>query len=135
MESAVCVRAAAVVSNADYGAGWSIMLASLVGGGQRRAWGGEAVEQLALLPLFLVVALASLVWPVFLLRRGLRQGKALPAPKYRHLMTYYDNRFAQDMGLLFCLVNTRMRHEVATLAIEPSSSSRKRSTTRTSKTC
>ena len=34
------------------------------------------------------------VWPAFLLRRGLRQGKALPAPKYRHLMTYYDNRFA-----------------------------------------
>ena len=27
-------------------------------------------------------------------------------------MTYYDNRFAQDMGLLFCLANTRMRHEV-----------------------
>ena len=25
---------------------------------------------------------------------------------------YYDNRFAQDMGLLFCLANTRMRHEV-----------------------
>jgi hypothetical protein len=61
MESAVCVRAAAVVSNADYGAGWSIMPASLVGGGQRRARGGEAVEQLTLLPLFLVVALASLV--------------------------------------------------------------------------
>ena len=28
-------------------------------------------------------------------------------------MTYYDNRFAQDMGLLFCLANTRMRHEAA----------------------
>ena len=27
-------------------------------------------------------------------------------------MTYYDSRFAQDMGLLFCLANTRMRHEV-----------------------
>ena len=27
-------------------------------------------------------------------------------------MTYYDNRFAQDMGLLFCLPNTRMRHKV-----------------------
>jgi len=27
-------------------------------------------------------------------------------------MTYYDNRFAQDMGLLFCLANTWMRHEV-----------------------
>jgi len=27
-------------------------------------------------------------------------------------MTYYDNRFTQDMGLLFCLANTRMRHEV-----------------------
>ena len=38
--------------------------------------------------------------------------KALPAPKYRHLMTYYDHRFAQDMGLLFCLANTRMRREV-----------------------
>ena len=50
-----------MVSNADYGAGWSIMPASLVGGGQRRARGGEAVEQLTLLPLFLVVALASLV--------------------------------------------------------------------------
>ena len=37
----------------------------------------------------------------------------MPAPKYRHLMTYYDNRFAQeDMGLLFCLANTRIRHEV-----------------------
>ena len=37
----------------------------------------------------------------------------VPAPKYRHLMTYYDNRFAQeDMGLLFCLANTRIRHEV-----------------------
>jgi len=57
-------------------------------------------------------ALYGAFWPVFLLRRGLRQGKALPAPKYRHLMTYYDNRFAQDMGLLFCLANTRMRHEV-----------------------
>ena len=34
------------------------------------------------------------------------------APKYRHLMTYYDNCFAQDMGLLFCLANKRMRHEV-----------------------
>ena len=50
-------------------------------------------------------------WPVFLLRRGLRQGKALPAPN-RHLMTYYDNRFTQDMGLLFWLANTRMRYEV-----------------------
>jgi len=57
-------------------------------------------------------ALYGAFWPVFLLRRGLRQGKALPAPKYRHLMTYYDNRFAQDMGLLFCLANTRIRHEV-----------------------
>ena len=57
-------------------------------------------------------ALYDEFWPVFLLRRGLRQGKALPAPKYRHLMTYYDNRFAQDMGLLFCLANTAMRHEV-----------------------
>ena len=47
-------------------------------------------------------ALYDAFWPVFLLLRGLRQGKALPAPKYRHLMTYYDNRFAQDMGLLFC---------------------------------
>ena len=28
-------------------------------------------------------------------------------------MTYYDNRFAQDMGLLFCLANRRMRHEVS----------------------
>jgi len=27
-------------------------------------------------------------------------------------MTYYDNRFAQDMGLLFCLANTRIRHEL-----------------------
>ena len=27
-------------------------------------------------------------------------------------MTYYDNCFAQDMGLLFCLANTRIRHEV-----------------------
>ena len=35
-----------------------------------------------------------------------------PAPKYRHLMAYYYNRFAQDMGLLFCLANTRMLHEV-----------------------
>jgi len=57
-------------------------------------------------------ALYDTLWPVFLLRRGLRQGKALPAPKYRHLMTYHDNRFAQDMGLLFCLANTRMWHEV-----------------------
>ena len=58
-------------------------------------------------------ALYDAFWPVFLFRRGLRQGEALPAPKYRHLMTYYDNRFAQDMGLLFCLANTRkMRHEV-----------------------
>jgi len=57
-------------------------------------------------------ALYDAFWPVSLLRRGLRQGKALPAPKYRHLRTYYDNRFAQDMGLLFCLANTRMRHEV-----------------------
>ena len=48
-------------------------------------------------------ALYDAFWPVFLLRRGLRQGKALPAPKYHHLMTYYENRFAQDMGLLFCL--------------------------------
>ena len=51
-------------------------------------------------------------WPVSLLRRGLCQGTALPAHKYRHLITYYDNRFAQDMGLLFCLANTRIRHEV-----------------------
>ena len=27
-------------------------------------------------------------------------------------MTYNDNRFAQDMGLHFCLANTRMWHEV-----------------------
>jgi len=57
-------------------------------------------------------ALYDASWPVFLLRRGLRHGKAPPAPKYRHLMTYYDNRFAQDVGLLFCPANTRMRHEV-----------------------
>jgi len=57
-------------------------------------------------------ALYDALWPVFLRRRGLRHGKTLPAPKYRHLMTYYDNHFAQDMGLLFCLTNTRMRHEV-----------------------
>ena len=61
-------------------------------------------------------ALYDVFWPVFLLRRGLRQGKALPAPKYRHLMTYCDNRFAQVMGLLFCLANTRMRHEVSPAA-------------------
>jgi len=61
---------------------------------------------------FLSAALYGAFWPVFLRRRGLRQGKALPAPKYRHLMTYYDNRFAQDMGMLFCLANTRMRREV-----------------------
>ena len=54
-------------------------------------------------------ALYDALWPVFLRRRGLRHGKTLPAPKYRHLMTYYDNRFAQEMGLLFCLANTRMR--------------------------
>ena len=47
-----------------------------------------------------LAALYDSFWPVFLLRRGLRHGKALPA-------TYYDNRFAQDMGLLFCLANTR----------------------------
>ena len=46
-----------------------------------------------------LAALHDTFWPVFLLRRGLRQGKDFPAPKYRHLMTYYDNRFAQDMGL------------------------------------
>jgi len=57
-------------------------------------------------------ALYGAFWPVFLLRRGLRLGKALPAPKYRHLMTYHNNRFAQDMGLLFCLANTRVRYEV-----------------------
>jgi len=39
-------------------------------------------------------------WPLFLLRRGLRQDKAMPEPKHRHLMTYYDSRFAKDMGLL-----------------------------------
>ena len=68
-------------------------------------------------------ALYGAFWPVFLPRRGLRQGKALPAPKYRHLMTYYDNRFAQDMGLLFCRANTRMRHEVnqaASAKVHPS---------------
>ena len=27
-------------------------------------------------------------------------------------MNYYDNRFAQDMGLLFCLAKTEIRHEV-----------------------
>ena len=27
-------------------------------------------------------------------------------------MTYYDIRFAQEMSLLFCLANTRMRHDV-----------------------
>ena len=27
-------------------------------------------------------------------------------------MTYYDNRFALDMGLLFCLANKRIRHEL-----------------------
>ena len=32
-------------------------------------------------------ALYGAFWPVLLLRRGLRQGRALPAPKYRHLMT------------------------------------------------
>ena len=61
-------------------------------------------------------ALYDAFWPVFLLRRVLRQGKALPAPKFRNLMTYYDNRFAQDTGLLFCLANTWMRHEVSQAA-------------------
>jgi len=62
--------------------------------------------------LVLSATLYDASWPVFLLRSGLRKGKVLPAPKYRHLMTYYDNRFAQDMGLLFCLASTRIRHEV-----------------------
>jgi len=28
------------------------------------------------------------------------------------MFSNYDNRFAQDIGLLFCLANTRIRHEV-----------------------
>ena len=31
---------------------------------------------------------------------------------WRYLRFGFDNRFEKDMGLLFCLANTRMRHEV-----------------------
>lgn len=59
-----------------------------------------------------VQTLYEAFWPLFLLRRGFRYGKALPDPKYRHLFLYYDNRFAHSMPLLFCLANSRMRHAV-----------------------
>ena len=51
-------------------------------------------------------------WPLFVLRRGLVEGRAVRASKVRHLMLYYDNRFAQDPALLFHLADVQMRHAV-----------------------
>jgi len=57
-------------------------------------------------------ALYDSFWPLFILRRGLDPKKPLSDDRMRLLMTYYDNRFAQNMPLLFNLANIKMRHDV-----------------------
>ena len=43
---------------------------------------------------------------------GLVEGKPLTREMYRHLMTFYDGRFAQDLSLVFNMADTITRHAV-----------------------
>ena len=51
-------------------------------------------------------------WSLLPLRRGFVKGKSIPDAKWRQVMLYYDNRFAQDISLLFHAANMVMRHAV-----------------------
>ena len=51
-------------------------------------------------------------WPLFVLGRGLPLTRTLNKEDYRHLMRYYDLRFARDLFLVLHLANVIMRHEV-----------------------
>ena len=51
-------------------------------------------------------------WPLFVLGRGLPLTRTLNKEDYRHLMCYYDLRFARDLFLVLHLANVIMRHEV-----------------------
>jgi hypothetical protein len=57
-------------------------------------------------------SLYAAFWSLLILGRGLARDQALPGQKYRHMMTYYDNRMADCLPLLFTLANMKLRHAV-----------------------
>jgi hypothetical protein len=60
------------------------------------------------------MALYQTWWPLFPLQQGLQPDRALSKQKYRHLFLYYDNRFAQNIPLLFYCADVIMRHAANT---------------------
>ena len=51
-------------------------------------------------------------WPLMPLKRAFIHGHTIPNARWRHLFLYFDNRFANNMALLFHACNTIMRHNV-----------------------
>jgi hypothetical protein len=57
-------------------------------------------------------ALLEAHFPLFPLGEGLPLGAKLSRERSRHLMLFYDCRFATDLGLVFSLADTTVRHLV-----------------------
>ena len=57
-------------------------------------------------------AIYSVWWPLIPLRRGFPPEKAIPRGRWRQLFLYFDNRFANNLELLFHAANIIMRHAV-----------------------
>ena len=51
-------------------------------------------------------------WPHFPLGRGLVAGRPISDLKFRHLFMYFDPHIAQDLEMLFCCADIKMRHAV-----------------------
>ena len=86
-------------------------------GGGAAAEGGDALEfrrSDVLLDDYqgMAEALYGAWWPLLPLRRGFRPGQIIPENRWRQVFLYYDNRFAQDLALLFHVANVKMRHAV-----------------------
>ena len=48
-------------------------------------------------------------WPLMPLRRAFTAGQKIPRERWRHLYLYFDNRFANDLALLFHSASVLMR--------------------------
>ena len=57
-------------------------------------------------------ALYNAWFDLFPLQSGLVENQTITESKYRHMFLYHDNRFAQDLPLLFHCADTIMRHNV-----------------------
>ncbi len=53
----------------------------------------------------------AVFWPLFPLGRGLLAGKAMKDTKFRHLIQYFDTRFAKRLDFLFHCGDVKRRHD------------------------